>query len=1069
MRTISADFKSRLYDDNYRKYLRTIYITLSDGTSLTLDNTNLMGRGLVIEEATSSENSLDIGSAIINECQVVIANLSGAFSDYVFEGAKVIPYVGLTLANDTVENIKLGEYEVASASRTGIMITLTCYDAMQKFDQPISKSNLSYPASLNSIIADACSVCGVPLATNSIPHGSYTVAQKPEEGATTFRNLLSWAGQISGTNATINVNGQLEFFWYDTTKLHAILNGQEPSGIHIFTSSYSSITLAVSDITVTQVNVSEEVEDSDGNRSIARYTFGNTGYTLSVEDNKLVQAGHGEEIAQWLYNDLNGFRYRKASLSVQSDPSIQAGDIAKIYDTRGNYYAIIISETTFEPGVPQQIKSSGAEATQTSITRSSIQTQNYVGLMVSLNEERASRKEVERNLVERIDANYAEIQFLRTDVAQIGVLQADYASFKDATAQNFSAVNADIQNIRTQDLTAINANIGTLQGDFANISSILAGNVGTGQLQTITLTAQNTTVATNFADKIMANYAIVQRLIAGNINTDNVTISSTDGSLNISGSVQQFKDDNGTVRIQIGKDAQDNYSFSIYDAQGNPVWYNDGITAEGIPSGILVDSMVAPASGSYQGISANKLNISEVRGAIETGGFSSSLIYFDSDGQSLNQKYTQMTSDIEDASDIATRAKQSADSTASQVASIREFISGIDTLEGMMLLLTNDAHVVHTYNDGTGGDYTDANTRVIVMVGETDVTTQAILEYEASPSVTGTWNSTSKTYQVTGLSDMDGYVDFYATYGAVVRYLTTRSGNQFLTRSGAKLKLPSGAAHLSKRFSISKSPDGAVGTSYDVHASVLAITRDANDHLSPSSVTFSAVRNSGIETADYSGYFVIEETTDNETYAVKYTSSTAESSKTYIPSSSAVRNIRCTLYNSVPNGNVLDIQNVVIIADADGMQTDIATAKQSIQTLSTRVGTVETGIDGLRVDLSATQTELHGVSDGSLLFQTPFSWSEDRQTASFRAVVYRVGQDVTEGYPAKWFKWLLRTEDGEDIFAIGKTATVRKSQLGYGGTVIGQFSTYDIAYLTTRSGNKFTTRSGNYMTIYNNA
>lgn len=1069
MRQISSAFRSKLYTQDAREYIESVAITLANGTSLNLTNANLWQGGLSIEDATSSDNSLDLGSAIVGACNLTINNLYGTYDSYQFEGARVIPYVGMDIDGDT-ENIKLGEYTVSNANYNGAIITLTCYDNMAKFDKPISESTMTYPATLIQIITDACSVCGVTLGTNSIPHGDYEVKEKPEEGSTTFRELISWAGQISGRFARIDVNGRLVFGWYDASGLNSIISGSTlPSTAHEFKSSFGSPNLSLSDIVVTQVAVFEEVEDSEGNKSIAKYAFGNSGYTISLENNKLVQNGYGEQIAQWLYNDLNGFRYRKANLSIQSDPSIESGDIAKIYDAKGNYYGIIVSRSSFRVGAQQQIVSAASEPTRTEVSRFSNSTKNYVGAMISLAEERASRKEVERNLVERIDANYAEIQFLRTDVAQIGVLQADYASFKDATAQNFSAVNADIQNIRTQDLTAINANIGTLQGDFANITSILSGNIGTGQLQTITLTAQNTTVATNFADKIMANYAIVQRLIAGNINTDNVTISSTDGSLNISGSVQQFKDDNGTVRIQIGKDAQDNYSFSIYDAQGNPLWYNDGITASGIPNGILVDDMVAPASGSYQGISADKLNISEVKGAIETGGFSSSLIYFDSDGQSLNQKYTQMSSDIEDASDIATQAKQSADSTASQVASIREFISGIDTLEGMMLLLTNDAHVVHTYNDGTGGDYTDANTRVIVMVGETDVTTQAILEYEASPSVTGTWNSTSKTYQVTGLSDMDGYVDFYATYGAVVRYLTTRSGKQFLTRSGAKLKLPSGAAHLSKRFSISKSPDGAVGTSYDIHASVLAITRDANDHLSPSSVTFSAVRNSGIETSDYSGYFVIEETTDNETYAVKYTSSTAESNKTYTPSSSAVKNIRCTLYNSIPNGNVLDVQSVVIIADADGMQTDIATAKQSIQTLNTRVGTVETGIDGLRVDLSQTQTELHGVSDGSLLFQTPFSWSEDRQTASFRAVVYRAGQDVTEGYPAKWFKWFLRTEDGEDIFAVGKTATVRKSQLGYGGTVIGQFSTYDTAYLTTRSGNKFTTRSGNYMIIYNNS
>ena len=1039
MRNISNEFRSRLYNDDYRNYVEDIYITLSDGTELRLTNENLWGYGLYIDDAVSADNTLEIGSAIVGAAQVVIENISETYNLYNFDKAKVVPYVGVDLGDGTNDMVKLGEYYVNAPKHNTSCITLTCYDAMMKFDKPISLSNMEYPATLNQIIADACRVCGVPLATQTIPHGTYQVAQKPDGGTTTFRELLAWAGQISGRNARINVNGQLEFIWYDAQKLNAILNHQQVSGIHEINTTFGSPEVSLNDVTITQINVSEEVEDEQGHKSIARYTYGNTGYTISIEGNKLVQNGHGSEIAQWLLSDLSGFRFRKASFSCLSDPSIEAGDILKLTDRKGNIYACIVSATKFQVGNSQTVRSSAADPERTSVPKNSQQVKNYVGLMVSLGDERAARAESEAQIIERIDANVAEIGYLRTDVAQIGVLSADLASFREVTTENFSAVNASINTIRTDDLTAINADIDNLQADYANINTILSGNVGTGQLQTITLTAENSTVDTSFVNTILANNAIIQSLIAGNIDTDLIRIASGDNSMVITGSTQQFKDAEGNVRLQLGKDRQGNYSFSLFNENGDPVWYEDGITKDAVPDGLIVDEMVADSTATYNGISASKLNIKSVKGAIEEGGFKSSLIYFDESGQTLNQVYTEMTSNITSASNVAQQAKTSADATFNQLNQIKDTIAGIDTLEGMVLMLTNDAHVVHTYNDGTGGDYRDAQTGVIVMLGETDVTSQALLNYTESPSVTGTWDNINKIYQVTNLTDTDGYVDFEATYGSQVRYLTSRSGLYYTTRSGKRLKIRSGAAHLSKRFSISKSPDGRVGVSYSILANVLAITRDATNVLIPNNITFTAIANNGTITESYQGYLKIEETTDNRTYSTTYTSASPESVKTYTPTSTSVKQIRCTLMDDA--NHTLDMQSVAVIADADGMQVDIAQAKQSIQTLNTKMGTVETGIDGLRVDLEQTQTEIHGVSDGILVFQTPYQWTANGATANFRAVVYRHGVDATSDFSDSQFEWFIKTEDGESKIGTGKTCAVSKSSVGYGATVIGRFTT----------------------------
>ena len=157
---------------------------------------------------------------------------------------------------------------------------------------------------------------------------------------------------------------------------------------------------------------------------------------------------------------------------------------------------------------------------------------------------------------------------------------------------------------------------------------------------------------------------------------------------------------------------------------------------------------------------------------------------------------------------------------------------------------------------------------------------------------------------------------------------------------------------------------------------------------------------------------------------------------------------------------------VTVIADADGMQTEIAAATQGISTLNTKYGEVKSGVDGLTVNLAETSTQLHGLTDKTLLYQTPYTWSNNGATANLRSVVYKAGVDVTNDYPSTWFQWFLRTEEGEQRIQIGKNCSVSKSSLGYGGTVVGRFTTYDGKYLTTRSGKYLLTRGGNNFVTY---
>lgn len=99
---------------------------------------------------------------------------------------------------------------------------------------------------------------------------------------------------------------------------------------------------------------------------------------------------------------------------------------------------------------------------------------------------------------------------------------------------------------------------------------------------------------------------------------------------------------------------------------------------------------------------------------------------------------------------------------------------------------------------------------------------------------------------------------------------------------------------------------------------------------------------------------------------------------------------------------------------------------------------------------------------------TDFTWNAQGTVATFTAKVVKNGEDITNTFPAKWFSWWLRNEANpqETRLAIGTTCQVNTNVLGYGSTVIGEFTTYDEYYLTTKNGTYLTDKSGNKLFAY---
>ena len=178
------------------------------------------------------------------------------------------------------------------------------------------------------------------------------------------------------------------------------------------------------------------------------------------------------------------------------------------------------------------------------------------------------------------------------------------------------------------------------------------GNLTSDNIQSIVVTGDKFTVVDGFIKNAMIDTVSADKVNTGTLNTNNVSIQSEDGSMLINGTTQQFKDKNGKVRIQIGKDATGDFTFALFSQDGQGILIDEaGIKAGAVPDGLIVNDMVADNAN----ISGNKLDISSVITSINnnTTSIKSSAIKFDDTGQTLQIAFNELKTKVNTIEEVA--------------------------------------------------------------------------------------------------------------------------------------------------------------------------------------------------------------------------------------------------------------------------------------------------------------------------------------------------------------------------------------------------------------------------------
>ena len=254
---------------------------------------------------------------------------------------------------------------------------------------------------------------------------------------------------------------------------------------------------------------------------------------------------------------------------------------------------------------------------------------------------------------------------------------------------------------------------------------------------------------------------------------------------------------------------------------------------------------------------------------------------------------------------------------------IKELDENVAAAKNMTMTLSNEYQAISTDENGNiPGEFPQVQTTAQVMYGTMDVTDDCSYTITESENVTGNWNKATHTYTVSEVTADNVWVDIKAVY--------------------------LNAITITKRFSVSKQKSGTPGRTYVLESSTTILKKESENSITPNVVIFSAYYRDGENTGrtDYSGRFVIEETSDGKTWGTVYTSTVDETSVNYYADyifadsdgvlvadsdgsligvrSKDIVGLRCSLYASGGTTNLIDTVKLDVITEVTALtQEDI--------------------------------------------------------------------------------------------------------------------------------------------------
>lgn len=523
----------------------------------------------------------------------------------IFEGIK---------GNSGIEYVQIGIFTVTKEESNGEYTKYTAYDKMYKAEKGYF-SALTYPSTDKAILKEICTKLGIKLATSiTTPH---TIPEKPQ--GYTMREIIGYMAMLQGGNAAINSDGNLEIKWYKDSGY--VLGGHQyyQQGVTFTTSK---------DFTIRKLTCNNT---KSGDKETSTITSGSGATGLSFANPFMTQA-----ILDEVYEKIGGFQFRPLTVKFVGDWRLEVGDIITV-NKGGVDYKVPIMQITHEcdGGLMDTITSIGQSDTENSNIASgpiTKQMERYYADLVLIN----------KAVIENADITNANIESLKAHQAYIDQLKTNKIETVTADIVNLTASKATINEANIAKLQADYAQVGVLNTDVANIKVLMFGSATGKSLTTEFANAVVSVIGNAQIKDAMIDSIAASKITALDLNTTKFKVHSENGMSYWQDNTIIIKDTD-RIRVQIGKDANSDYNMYVWDKAGNLMFDALGLTEKGVTRKVVRDEVVKDDAN----INASKLDIETLFNVINndsTHTLKSNKIYLDNEKQTLNVVMQAITS-----------------------------------------------------------------------------------------------------------------------------------------------------------------------------------------------------------------------------------------------------------------------------------------------------------------------------------------------------------------------------------------------------------------------------------------
>ena len=310
-----SDAFLRAVRSNTRKYFWTGTIVTKGGMTYEFGAKEIVkGSGYISRQCCGS-TEIELGTVYAAEMGITLLS---DIDRYTLEDALVTLVFHLVLADDSVEDVPMGVFEVSEANRLAKCLELKAYDFMLRFDK--SFNGFETVGTAYDFIALCCKRCKVEFANkraeiDAMPNGGVTLSVYTENDIETCRDVLFYVGQVLGGFFCINRAGKLELRKYGNKPVMTV------SDRHRFSSSFSDFITRYTAVSSTnkQTQIAEYYAlDSDN------------GLTMNLGVNPFLQFGLKETremLCRNILADLSVIRYVPFDSDTIGNPALDPGDV----------------------------------------------------------------------------------------------------------------------------------------------------------------------------------------------------------------------------------------------------------------------------------------------------------------------------------------------------------------------------------------------------------------------------------------------------------------------------------------------------------------------------------------------------------------------------------------------------------------------------------------------------------------------------------------------------------------------------------------------------------------------